>query len=308
VGEPDVDAARTVVARLWFDGPVHVDVIRTTNNQVFAIEGARERFVLRGHRTGYRSQRQIESEAEFVHQWSVHSRSRLSPVRHREGGWVAGSDGMLWTMLTWVDGASVQPGCGAGAVELRRVGESLARLHEFSGGFQPSPGFDRPRWRLADDPGMWHGGEILDGGERAAVVAAIDTLTRALEASTESEPVRLIHGDPVLLNWLHHDESITLIDFDDLGWGWRVMDVGAVLENLEDAADEATLRDAFLDGYESVLSLPITSRTERNAAVLLRHVTSLSWALAGFTDGKLSADLTERLRHYRLDAIRSHIA
>lgn len=300
--------ARLVASQFWLDGDggvLDVRVLRTTNNRVMAVNAARGRFVLRRHRDGYRSARELESEAEFVHRWSADGGSRLSPLPTRDGAWVAvAADGSLWTMLLWVDGESLQPGRGAGRAELRRVGEGLARLHEFSLRFDPPAWFDRPTWRLPDEARRWRGGVTFTGDEARSIDRATVLVKQVIENWLSREPVMLIHQDPVLLNWLHHDGTATLIDFDDLGWGCRAADVGAVLENLE---GNDALRAEFLGGYTSVIELPAHDRSELDAAVLLRHFNSLRWALAGHADGHLPEELVDRLRRYRLEAIRRHL-
>ncbi|MER7708641.1 phosphotransferase [Kitasatospora sp. NPDC097605] len=165
----------------------------------------------------------------------------------------------------WIPGRAA-PSCARprAAAELGAV---TARLHEHSAGFRPPEGFVRPGWGHR---------EVFAEGAALKSATARRRLTeyeyRLLQEVSATVGARLpepggadwgvIHADLHRGNLLEtHDGSTAVIDFDDCGWGFPMLDVATVLSSvLRTCADDRPAYEDFteryLAGYRSVRSLP----------------------------------------------------
>jgi Ser/Thr protein kinase RdoA (MazF antagonist) len=87
----------------------------------------------------------------------------------------------------------------------------------------------------------------------------------------------LIHADLRLANLLVDGSTITVIDFDDCGFGWFFYDFGAAVSFIEDDPALPEWQESWLSGYRS--RRPIASADEDMLAsfVLLRRLLLLAW-------------------------------
>jgi Ser/Thr protein kinase RdoA (MazF antagonist) len=66
----------------------------------------------------------------------------------------------------------------------------------------------------------------------------------------------IIHGDAIRANALvAEDGSVTVIDFDWYGPGWRAYDIASYLLTIRGSKDEQAFAEAFLSGYTAVRPL-----------------------------------------------------
>jgi len=65
----------------------------------------------------------------------------------------------------------------------------------------------------------------------------------------------LIHADMRLANLLVSGAQITVIDFDDCGFGWFLYDFAAAISFIEDDPNMPELQDAWLAGYREKRTL-----------------------------------------------------
>lgn len=80
----------------------------------------------------------------------------------------------------------------------------------------------------------------------------------------------LIHGDVIRANAIvGPDATVSVIDFDLCGLGWRVYDIASYLFAICGTQDEVRLRTAFLDGYTRIRRL---SQVERELLPLFEAV------------------------------------
>lgn len=210
----------------------------------------------------------------------------VPPVDGRDVAVVPDDEERHWVCLTWryVPGPSLEdalagarpgarPGTADPAAWHRRVGTTAALLHEHALGFRRPRDFVRPTWEPADlvGPGSrWGAWEQarLPAADLAllgrARDAALDTLR---EASRAPDSWGLVHADLRPGNLLlDGDDHVTLIDFDDCGFSWFVLDLAAALSYVEHLPDAPDRAQAWVAGYQEVR--PLTRQDARNGCAL----------------------------------------
>ena len=80
-----------------------------------------------------------------------------------------------------------------------------------------------------------------------------------------------------LANLLVDADRVTLIDFDDCGFGWFMYDFAAAISFHEDDPRAAEWRARWLAAYEAVRPLTLADRAVLDAMVLLRRMALLAW-------------------------------
>ncbi|HSH79081.1 MAG TPA: phosphotransferase [Herpetosiphonaceae bacterium] len=99
---------------------------------------------------------------------------------------------------------------------------------------------------------------VLDRPADVAYLAACATeLQRTLSGLPQQSPkYGIIHGDVIRTNALVADDgTVSVIDFELCGLGWRVYDVASYLLTIRGDPQEDRLADAFLAGYTSTRPL-----------------------------------------------------
>ena len=183
---------------------------------------------------------------------------------------IAASDGsaVVWAEAAGVPGARScvlfewvrgQPLRERMRVELvRKTGELTAVVHEHGARYLSDPPAgalpaDRVLYFLCE-PRL----EELRPEYGSLLEDAVSRAQRALDELWQQSPhpPHLLHGDIQPGNVMVHRNEVTLIDFQDLIWGFEVQDVVIALQGLEYRGDTGAGADAFRAGYESVRPWP----------------------------------------------------
>lgn len=248
-------------AQHWGGTPVRL--ISNRENAVFEMALPQGRAALRLHRQGYQDDAAIASELWWCAALAQQGVAVPAALMSDNGYMVTLSNGRKASAIAWVDGAALGQGGQALTRPLAEIltihqtlGTLLARLHAVSDTLALPDSFRRPRW---DIPGLV--GEVPFWGRfwehAAASPAQRDTLNRAraflqqklTDHAAKGGNFGLIHADVLRENVLVNDRSITLIDFDDSGLGFRLFDLGtALLQSLPEPA-YPQIRDALMQGY-----------------------------------------------------------
>jgi len=226
-------------------------------------------YLLRIHRP-HRHGRAVDSAAAVRSEleWLVDLRDNTSLAVPKPVRTVAGEltttcmaddvDGSrVCSLLAWMSGRNRTK--SARPVHLRRVGETLAQLHEHGDVWRPPDGFVRIRW----DREAFFGNTLLYGDVDAAdcwellppklrsdferVAEAVGEIMRRLGEGPDV--FGLIHADAHLDNVLFDAGRACLIDFDDCGFGYRMYDVAVALWEYRHRDDYPEFRSAFVSGY-----------------------------------------------------------
>ena len=208
------------------------------------------------------------------------------PVPAQSGALVENVGDTLVDLLTWLPG---RPIGSQGQLEVtnrqdlcRALGVLLARLHDISDSWTPPPGFTRPAWDraglLGDRPlwGPFWDNPDLTAAQRALLLAARAKADAHLARIAPGLDYGLIHADALSENILIHDGALSLIDFDDGGWGFRDFELATFLMRFLPAPDYPALRAALLEGYAT---RRVVDPATLDLFILLRALTYPGWII-----------------------------
>jgi Ser/Thr protein kinase RdoA (MazF antagonist) len=87
----------------------------------------------------------------------------------------------------------------------------------------------------------------------------------------------MIHADLHQGNLLVNGQFMTVIDFDDAGFGWYLYDLAVALTHQEDRPGFQKLQDALLRGYRSRRPLSEVDEARLPMFLLVRRLAILGW-------------------------------
>jgi Ser/Thr protein kinase RdoA (MazF antagonist) len=274
-------------ARAW--GGRVVRTLRDRENQVCEMalpDGTRA--ALRLHRAGYQSPAAIRSELWWCGALARAGLPVPAALPTPEGALlVALPDGRHASAVRWREGEALGEADRPFARPLPQVldlyhalGALLRRLHAATDALTLPPEFTRPAWDrdgLVGEAPFW--GRFWDHpaaspDQRAVLIRARDALRERLGG-----PVGLIHADVLRENVLVDGSALSLIDFDDSGWGYRLYDLGTALVQTVARPEHPDLQAALMAGYGT------TDRDAVAAFTLARSLASVGWTMPRLAAG-----------------------
>lgn len=275
-------------AAAW--GGFELRLLRNRENAVFAMRlpGA-GRAALRLHRQGYQSAAAIRSELWWCAALARVGLAVPAPLPAAGGELLVPlADGRLASAIAWVEGAPLgeagRPLAGSLSDQARRhraLGRLIAQVHSATDALTLPADFVRPHWDLdgltGEQPfwGRFWEHPALSRDEATVLREARDfTRERLRMHLAQGGDSGLIHADVLRENVLVNDGSLSLIDFDDCGIGFRLYDLGTVLS--QDLAEPgfSTLATALIEGYGSLR--PVDSAMVP-VFTLARTLASVGW-------------------------------
>jgi Ser/Thr protein kinase RdoA (MazF antagonist) len=195
-------------------------------------------------------------------------------------------EGRIVSLMRWIDGRKRTTGFRPR--HFQAWGRMVARLHAFAAGWQPPVGFERFVWD-------WEG--LLGGrGFRCSVEELVASMPQHLQqpfqiVSLEARAVMeelgegpdaygMIHGDMYPDNVLFRDGEVVPIDFEDCGFGHWLWDIAVALCQQPWREEWFQQRDAFLEGYEQVRTLPESQVRHLDLFMAAQYATLVLWASA----------------------------
>lgn len=145
---------------------------------------------------------------------------------------------------------------------VRSYGRNVARIHVLADALPNA--LNRPSIDMAtlvEQAVMEAETALID---RPDVVAYLQSCATQLypkltHSPTEAPIYGMIHGDVIRTNALVNDDgSVTVIDFDFCGMGWRAYDIASYLLTIRNIPEEAEYTEAFLAGYNDIRLLTPT--------------------------------------------------
>jgi Ser/Thr protein kinase RdoA (MazF antagonist) len=297
-------------------------LLNVSENATYAVDdpATGERCVLRVHRPGYHSRRAIESELAWIAALRAeHVVSTPEVLPTREGDLVCigrdlerGGEQRHVVRFAWVPG---QEPAGLRLVDdFRALGAVTARLHAHARRWERPAWFTRFTWDYDTSIGArghwgrWQDGMAVGPAEHA-VLARLDEALRRRLAAFGSGPDRfgLVHADMRLANLIVDLDGraatetgrdgpsapardVTVIDFDDCGFGWYLYDLGSSLSFIEDDPRVPELIDAWVEGYREVGELSPEEVAELPTFVLLRRLLLVAW-IGSHSDTELARSM-----------------
>jgi Ser/Thr protein kinase RdoA (MazF antagonist) len=262
---------------------VRCRLISATLRDVHLVTTSRGRFIFYVYRHGYRTREQIAAEWHFV----AHLASCGVPVApavptgngstgngHLLIGFDAPEGTRYGVLTTFVDGQHLRQRPSVPAV--RTYGRHIATIYTVADAM--SAPLNRP---VIDTAAILD--EAVTASERALIerpdvgIYLHECATRlrpGLDPLPKEPPAYgVVHGDVIRANALvGEDGTVTVLDFDFCGIGWRAYDVASYLLTIRNTPTEAEFAEAFLAGYTDIRAL---TPEEREAMPLFEAVRAI---------------------------------
>ena len=268
-------------ATLW--GGRITRTLRDRENHVYEMALPSGRAALRLHRAGYQSADAIGSELWWCAELAGSGLPIPAAIPAQDGRLLVPlQDGRHASAISWMEGEALgEAGLPfarpvAEVVDLyHKLGGLLRSLHRVTDGLTLPQGFVRPSWDrdgLVGETPFW--GRFWDHpaaspDQRRMLVRARDALRERLIGGDTG----LIHADVLRENVLVNEHSVSLIDFDDSGFGFRLYDLGTALVQVLALPEFPALRDALMAGYGT------TDVAMVDAFTMARTLASVGWTM-----------------------------
>jgi Ser/Thr protein kinase RdoA (MazF antagonist) len=166
--------------------------------------------------------------------------------------------------------------------DVRRIGRSLARLHQMPLQAEPRPRLDVPGlfgaqgvYALDEDTMTYL--SSYQQGVMQQVIARVRDATQTL--ATDGDDFGLIHADVLLQNVLFREDSVCLLDWEYCGYGYYLYDFTPLLWQLKTSSHYAAFKAALRDGYQAVRPLAAGHQQTLETLIAARHVASVRWVI-----------------------------
>lgn len=265
-----------------------VRLLRDRENAVFELALPRGRAALRLHRQGYQNDSAIKSELWLMAALAADGLAVPAALPDRVGRLLVPlSSGRLASAISWCEGSALGEAgvtfADPAPVVLSRhfaLGRLLAEFHDAVDRLTLPLDFVRPNWDragLVGEAPLW--GRFWDHSKaspaQSATLAESVSFLRDILTRPDLGAIGIIHADVLRENVLVNKESLSLIDFDDSGFGYRLYDLGTVMsQNLYEPAF-VDIRAALIDGYRT---LRPAAADLVDAFTLARVCASVGWA------------------------------
>lgn len=254
----------------------------------------KKHYALRVHRQGYHALEELNSEQMWT--GSLHDFGISVPqVRRRNSGeyykavQIEGETRYLG-IVEWLDGQvlyeTVEKSTEANTLiaNVFELGEIMAQMHNQATAWEIPRGFDRVHWNVDGFFGQSpHWGKFwetpqLDEEQRQTIMEVREYLMRRLRDYGERpQTYSMIHADMHDGNLMKVDDHITVIDFDDAGFGWHLYDMAVAIYQYQDRANFSDIEAAMVEGYRRYRDLEEAEVARLPDFLLLRNVAMLGW-------------------------------
>jgi Ser/Thr protein kinase RdoA (MazF antagonist) len=238
-------------------------------------------YALRININSPRTAENLKAEIAFVRFLAEDGRVKVPhPLENREGNFYTSilheESGRMFhcVLYSWILGEELED--EPTDEQLSALGAAMATMHHAAKGFQLPEGSSLPTF---DDP-LWWTEDFLLSEKSVLDADAKDLISRALSAIKSGVAKFYANGTPMLIhadmhggNVLWYEDSLSVIDFDDCGFGFPVQDLATALYYLDTPEQDA----AFKRGYESIAPVPECSENEMKMLFLQRRIVLLNY-------------------------------
>jgi len=277
---------------LWGLENAEVKFVAARENTVFKLSLGNRAYALRLHRQGYRTDCELQSELDWMHAVSKGGISVPTPVLSKTGAYLHTVDDIQVDVLSWLPGTPVADTLSTMSAQFRleffgALGQTMAKLHTISDAWQKPTTFTRRAWDLDGLVGkqplwdrFWENPGLTDA-DAALFQKFRETANHELQRLEPDLDYGLIHADLVPENILTHGSNISVIDFDDGGFGFRMFDLVTALQKFHSDDDFVTLKDALISGYKSCRPIDVSTF---DLFLALRMVTYVGWNITRMSE------------------------
>lgn len=252
-------------------------------SDVYLIETQTQQYILRVAHAHWRSKSDIDFELELLDFLRQRAIPVAAPLKTQAGCLsmaIEAPEGRRYAALFTYAPGTVAIG-DLNQTQSYDLGKTVANLHQAAQGFRSEA--DRPPLTLA---------YLLDDSFAAIapflqqkpadltyLVTAIAEIQAQLQDFSQEPPFwGICWGDAHSGN-VHFtaDNQITLFDFDQCGYGWRVFEIAKFLQVALNTGLSIKVRQAFIDGYQSVAALTDAEIAALPAFTQTAHI--WAWAI-----------------------------
>jgi Ser/Thr protein kinase RdoA (MazF antagonist) len=276
-----------------------LELVAVSENAAFRVTDARDgaSYVLRLHRPGYHSFGELCSERLWTRALAEAGIAVPIPVGTRDGAdYVSVPVPALGQqrqvgMTRWIEGELLADVLGrdthdVGKLEhyFAELGAILAAMHDQSSRWRPPPTFRRhavdadglmgeaPFW------GPFWDHPVFSRAERRLVIETRERLRGALTRLGRDPSIfGVIHADLHDGNLLVDGERLTVIDFDDCGFGWHLYDIAVALVHRQRSPHFVAIQQALVRGYRTRRALGDEAVALIPMFLLIRGLAQIGW-------------------------------
>jgi Ser/Thr protein kinase RdoA (MazF antagonist) len=282
----------------WGFDPSRIDLIAERENAVFKAYRNGKPYALRKHRPGYSDARQLWSELILCQSLSDQI-SVPRPLSTRDGALFADLGGIYFSALEWIEGETL---ASQASPNFAALGRSLAAFHLAADAWIPPKEFAPRRWNnetfLGEAPhwGRFWEHPHLDPEQKQILIHARESAAESL-MRLGNDDFGIIHADANLDNVMAHEDRLTLIDFDDFGYGYRLFDLAVVAQKQMFEKDATDKYRALLQGYREMRDIDTTSLGD---FILIRTLNFVGWIMSRMA----MSDASEKSKRFIANAIK----
>jgi Ser/Thr protein kinase RdoA (MazF antagonist) len=238
-------------------------------------------FALRINTNSPRTPENLKAEIAFVRFLAEDGRVKAPhPIENREGNFYTSilheASGRMFhcVLYSWILGEELED--EPTDEQLSALGAAMATMHVAAKGFKlpegsSLPTFDDPLWWTEDF--LLSEKSVLDVEAKDLISAALSAIRSGVAKFYANEAPILIHADMHGGNVLWYEDGLSVIDFDDCGFGFPLQDLATALYYLDTPEQDAALRR----GYESITPVPECSEKEMKMLFLQRRIVLLNY-------------------------------
>jgi Ser/Thr protein kinase RdoA (MazF antagonist) len=312
--------ARDVLGSYGIAADADLTLLNISENATYRVDdpATGQSTVLRVNRPGYHTRAAIESELAWIAAIRDDGVLRTPQVVPTTSGSLVGvgrhADGeeRHTVMFEFVPGT--EPPEDRLVEDFVELGVITANLHQHAKRWQRPPGFTRLTWDYdrsigsAGHWGRWQEGLGVGPAEHAQLERLDHRLCERLAAfGTGPDRFGLIHADMRLANLLVDDGAVSVIDFDDCGFGWFMYDLGSSLSFIEHYPTVPAMIDSWVAGYRTVADLSAAEEAELPTFVLLRRLLLVAW-IGSHADTDLAQGMGEEYTQVSCDLAEDYLS
>ena len=273
-------------------------LVSLSENVTFKVTDRRDgqAYVLRLHRPGYHTLEELDSERVWIRALADAGIDVPASVPARDGRYyvsvtiAATGEQRFAGMVRWTEGRLLSEVLDGAADQkvvenyFTQLGAITAAMHNQSSAWQPPSGFKRHAldtdglMGLAPHWGPFWEHRSLSPAERSLLLDMRRRMHETLaQLSRDPSVYSLIHADMHPGNILVNGDRLTVIDFDDTGFGWHQYDIATALAGWQTKPNAAEIERAFLAGYRATRPVPDQALSLIPTFRLIRWMATIGW-------------------------------